>query len=134
MNNGEGIKYNFLQINDSQYAIYTIAFCPDPNNSLFATAGQDSVIRIYDPKHNNKLINEITDNKSKVLSIAFSCNYLASGGMDEVLRIYSLNDNFQLITEIKDIFCPILSVQFCNGDMYLACGCDDEILRIYDVK
>ncbi len=83
-----------MKIHDNPMTIYTIAFCPNPKKNYFATAGQDSIIRVYDPKNDNLMINEITDNKAKVFSLSFNYNYLASGGLDEILRVYSVNDNF----------------------------------------
>lgn len=73
------------------------AICFSTNNKFLASAGSDTIVRIYSLK-NMKIFKILNGNIGKIFSIKFSPNskFIASGGVDRILRVFDIqNENFE---------------------------------------
>jgi len=106
--------------------VYFIRLSPDAK--LFATAGQDGIIRIHD-RTTGELRQSITSGQGEVNSVAFSPEgeILASAGDDGSIRLWNIGDGTQL-----DQFAAheglVFGVEFTpDSKRLISCGSDRAV-------
>jgi WD40 repeat protein len=80
-----------LQLWGHKGEVYTLAFSPDAEGRWVASAGEDSVVRVWD-SHTGKLVRNFRSHTGLVSSLSFSPDgrLLVSGSRDHTVKVWDL--------------------------------------------
>lgn len=119
------------------------------DGGLFASAGNDTVINVYDTSTRNKVA-ELRGHEHVVESIAFVTeeaaskkkeskhletvrDYLASGGRDRTVRLWKIS-TVECVAVFKQHENWVRSVLIHPSGNYVISAGDDRSIRLYDIK
>jgi WD40 repeat protein/predicted Ser/Thr protein kinase len=113
-------------------AVYTLCYSPDQN--VLAVAGQDAVVRLFEPS-TGKIVREIKTGQVEVNGVAFSPSgtELATAGDDGTVRLWDLSTAAQLWTCKPHPNKAFQLVFMRDGTSVLSCG-DDPVIRVLDAR
>ena len=108
---------------------------PHPNSDVFATAGDDGTVRIWDAKDHKQLSIINVGSKTPVRSVAISNDgkVIAFGTISGQVFAY----DFARLTEIASFHHrkkEISDIKFSPNDKYIAVGSHDRIVDIYNIS
>lgn len=121
--------------------VRTLVFSND--GKLIISGGEDGIIRVWDINR-KELKQQLQGHRSDIYSLSISKdgNLLVSGSGDKTIRIWKMkNDGFPELYKVlfvsdedEDRESGITSVAISPDSSYIACGCLDKCLRLWDVK
>ena len=135
-------------ISDHHDWVRCIAVRPH-DGGLFASAGNDTVIQVYDASTRNKVA-ELRGHEHVIESIAFVTeevaskkkeskhletvrDYLASGGRDRTVRLWKIS-TVECLAVFKQHENWVRSVLIHPSGNYVISAGDDRSIRVYDIK
>lgn len=120
------------------------------DGGLFASAGNDTVIQVYDAATRNKVA-DLRGHEHVIESIAFVTeelgskkktdvkhletvrDYLASGGRDRTVRLWKIS-TVECLAVFKQHENWVRSVLIHPSGNYVISAGDDRSIRVYDIK
>jgi WD40 repeat protein len=114
------------------WALHGIAFGPDREVPLLASASLDRSVRIWHVKTGEQIKN--LPHTNQMLCVAFSPDgeLLASGGQDRVVRLWDVR-SWELVRERSDSTGAVQSVKFHPKDSHiLAWGSTDGTVKVWN--
>jgi WD40 repeat protein len=122
----------FHRLKGHGWVVYDLAFRPDPEVPLLASASSDGTVRIWDLKTGEQL--ESLRHTQNALCVAFSPDgqLLASGGQDGIVKVWVVR-SWKLIGEAPGSNDIVQSVAFHPKDSHLlAWGGRDGTVKIWN--
>lgn len=116
---------------ETESPLYFLCYAPDLR--LMAAAGQDSIVRLFDPE-SGKVAQEIATGQIEVNGLAFSPDgqELATAGDDGTIRLWNLaaqSERLKIAAHPGKAFQLLFTK---DGRRLVSCG-DDPVIRVFDI-
>ena len=113
-------------------ALYTL--CPSPDRKIWATAGLDATVRLFDPE-TGVVLQEIVTGQIEVNGLAFSPDgkELATSGDDCTIRVWDLKTNCERIA-FKAHPGKAYQLFFTPDGSEIVSSGDNPIIRVFDAQ
>jgi WD40 repeat protein len=111
--------------------VFSVAFSPD--GKMLASANNDGSIQLWDVAAHREITPSLKGDTSGVFCLAFCPNksgLLASGGADKTVRLWDVASRHATTLSCTD---EVKSLAFSPNGHYLATGCNDGMLTVWDV-
>ncbi|MGF1583340.1 MAG: protein kinase [Gemmataceae bacterium] len=112
--------------------VHTVAF--SPKNDLFGCAGEDQVVRIYDPKRPRPIL-ELKGHRGTIFALAFSPDgeFVAAGDAANEIIVWKIatGRQVQVLTGHRG---AIRSLAFDSTGTRLVSGSDDKSVALWNLK
>lgn len=142
----EDISQTFLRISEGHYMRDVRGLAAHPTKSIFATSGDDAMLRIYDAQTHSIMRSMRLDASSraiafspngKYLSVGYGCNKRDSSGVlhfkEGGFTVFQVSD-MKKLHEGKDSSEAISVIKFSSNSKFMAIGSYDSKVYVYTVE
>ena len=118
--------------------IFSVAFVPETANAQFVSCALDKHVRLVDVESGNStLLAHTRQFCSKLAFVPYSTSCFLTAGQDGRITLFDVRQaaNYKPAVNLSAIgSCTALAFDPTTGGHHFAVGCDDPLVRVYDLR